>query len=1112
MKRTFSLFILISCFHCVYAQIIDFDKVVLPTPEAAHLQKEVKIPVDYSTGVPNISIPLFELSTGKISVPVSISYHASGIRVGQLSSSVGLGWGLDAGGAITRTIRGKKDDDGWLLNNYTYYFANALMALGTVGANDYMLDNYDFSQDDYSYNFLGYGGSFYFDSTKTIRSVTKDPISLEYNYPYTTAKFKAKDFSGFTYYFDSTDNSYSSSFPSNNTSNSALTGGISAWRLTRIQFQSIDTVTLDYEKYSIDYDENGADIWDNKEGTQIACVPGQPGCQTCGDDYATVLYHMISERQFDNSLVKQIKSRDTQVDFYYSNDNSATVWKRKLDSIIVKSLIDNSIKKKIFLSYSRFSGCEQLKLNGVRKVDLSTGQFEETKFVYYETAGTILPTISSRSKDMFGFFNNKSNTSLIVTNDVGYTNVFTNADRTVNAQTIMLGTLRSVTYSTGGYSEFIYEPNKIDDSTYGPGLRVKDVKEYNALDGKLNRNSYSYFGYHGQSLVFPHYMSADIQRVTYQRRYFSSDEPKSYYAPLGVQPMGYVYDSVVIKTKGSTNDLLTTYKYDYFIIYNGYKSVPKHIDYYKYDAGTSSYGIIRSEKSVYNNVIDYSHTTPLLGVERPALYLTVSFSDGNATCKHVTAGFYTQYSYVENAVLKTKEQNITYSQGNTSTEETRYYYANMDHIQPTRIVKLNSTDSTITIIKYPAEMVSSGLDPTGVYQSMINNHYWGPGVIEETLDAGSSSLTKTVTGYKQWTGLIAPELLQAAIKGATPETRKKINQYDSYGNVSEYEVDGMKNCFVWDYNGSLPVAKVSNAAISETAYTGFETSQTGGWTLNGGSCSTSYAVTGKRGYSLSSGNSITKSSLPNQDYIVSYWLKTGSLTVNSGSGTTGMTKNGWTYYEHLLTSATSITVSGDATFDDLRLYPKKAQMATYTFDPLRGLISSCDVSNRISYYEYDGMGRLYQVRDIDKNIIKKFNYSLTQAGASGIYYNWELSGSFTHSGCGTGYEGSIVSYTVPAGRYSSMISQDDANAQAQLEINNLGQAYANENGICTPICTNCPAPGKHCINGVCVRGFAVYTSSTYNPATGYYDCYYHYEFSDGFQSADIYIQSSSPCL
>ncbi len=67
-----------------------------------------------------------------------------------------------------------------------------------------------------------------------------------------------------------------------------------------------------------------------------------------------------------------------------------------------------------------------------------------------------------------------------------------------------------------------------------------------------------------------------------------------------------------------------------------------------------------------------------------------------------------------------------------------------------------------------------------------------------------------------------------------------------------------------------------------------------------------------------------------------------------------------------------------------------------------------------------------------------------------IYYNSKLTAAVTKNDCGTGYTGSSVTYTVAANKYSSAISQDDADNKAVEDLNANKQAYANANGLCTP--------------------------------------------------------------
>ena len=59
----------------------------------------------FSYGVPLLTVP----GPNGEAIPISASY-GSGIGVNQQSSEIGLGWGLDAGGMITRTVNGVPDD------------------------------------------------------------------------------------------------------------------------------------------------------------------------------------------------------------------------------------------------------------------------------------------------------------------------------------------------------------------------------------------------------------------------------------------------------------------------------------------------------------------------------------------------------------------------------------------------------------------------------------------------------------------------------------------------------------------------------------------------------------------------------------------------------------------------------------------------------------------------------------------------------------------------------------------------------------------------------------------------------------------------------------------
>jgi hypothetical protein len=227
---------------------------------------------------------------------------------------------------------------------------------------------------------------------------------------------------------------------------------------------------------------------------------------------------------------------------------------------------------------------------------------------------------------------------------------------------------------------------------------------------------------------------------------------------------------------------------------------------------------------------------------------------------------------------------------------------------------------------------------------------------------------------------------QSSINGSNNFVKDNIykpvlsfTRYDTSANVREMQkINDIVNTYIWDYSLSQPIAECKNADSASISYSSFEADGKGGWTFAGSNSVDATSPTGGKCY-LTSGGNITRTGLVSNTYIVSYWGKNGSVAVNGfGPARTGKTVGNWTYYEHEVT-ATSITVSGSNYIDELRLYPKGAQMVTYTHSPLIGVTSQCDAANKITYYEYDTFNRLKLVRDQDKNVIKVIDYKYNQA-------------------------------------------------------------------------------------------------------------------------------------
>ena len=160
---------------CVRTQ--ETPNIIPPSPNATSLGMYVDYPVSKHSGVANINIPLANITVGNYALPISISYHGSGIKVGQEASWVGLGWALNAGGAITRQVRGKDDFAGWFVDPPLPDENDnlAIMDYFTYHAgpdNPPTLEN-DGESDLYFFNFAGYSGKFVM--TKDKNAIVIDP-------------------------------------------------------------------------------------------------------------------------------------------------------------------------------------------------------------------------------------------------------------------------------------------------------------------------------------------------------------------------------------------------------------------------------------------------------------------------------------------------------------------------------------------------------------------------------------------------------------------------------------------------------------------------------------------------------------------------------------------------------------------------------------------------------------------------------------------------------------------------------------------------------------------------------------------------------------------------
>ncbi|MDR0863778.1 MAG: RHS repeat protein [Candidatus Symbiothrix sp.] len=176
----------------LYSQIPEAPDAAL-SPNAASLGLYGEIPVSLYTGTPDISIPLYDIKVSNFTLPISLNYHASGVRVDQHPGWVGLGWSLFAGGVITRQISDALDESDDNIPNgggiRGYYFDQSILNTTNWNQHSYLKSvakvaekfNKDTAPDEFSFNFAGYTGKFYLNHKGEWAVQCNKPVKVEFD-------------------------------------------------------------------------------------------------------------------------------------------------------------------------------------------------------------------------------------------------------------------------------------------------------------------------------------------------------------------------------------------------------------------------------------------------------------------------------------------------------------------------------------------------------------------------------------------------------------------------------------------------------------------------------------------------------------------------------------------------------------------------------------------------------------------------------------------------------------------------------------------------------------------------------------------------------------------
>lgn len=986
----------------------DFNAIrtsITPSPEMALYQRYGEVPVDYSSGVANISIPIADIKLRDFNWPISLSYHGGGNKVNDFASVVGLGWVLNGSGYITSS---NTDGTGWgaeikrtynLAKKYDPYYSNCdeiyqneldVIAAGIELQQKSLfrpIINY-LSMPQANLKFIFRDSSYVTAPISNYKIITNvnGTIVIDPN----GNRFYFNDYGGKTTFTSCKTTSY--------TDNSSV-------GLSKIITYRGDSIIFSYDKVSYTYNDP------NHETKQRV---SSLDCQRCQQDVIPDNKNCPVYNQVTELILKSIVSSNGQkVSFHYGARTDHPGGK-KLESILVQELSDGLYINKAWYtlgqSYFGDSASDnlRLKLDNFKNIINSTNQ-EVYNFDYYTAA--VLPNRLSKQVDLAGFYNAASaNTTLIPSL----------SDRNSLLYYTMAGVLTKITYPTGGSSKFDYELG-----TWG-GLRIKEITDYTANNSPAKKKTYDYgstgvhinndfvnvdnqyfFG-HGLNGLVDNTLPLSTMNLITCTVFTEQTTPVSSFLSAWMDAAKYYSEVVEYTLDYSTNVIGENGKVVYKYNSSG------HFDLKGRQASLISLGAKLTEKEVYRNdnellskeeyfysvaedhfpIIDFwgeplNPRDSRFWIKRLELLrdemshqLSADLQISGSRC--YGKEFLQQDYWLDIPVLYLDKQVFrTFSSGQEIKDEKLYSYDKVrGEIEPNQITRTSSNGSTIselikynisdlTVLNYNAAEMNANI-------KLANQNIIVP--LWKKISKGSTEVESSQVYYQNFGGNAYPSKEVISFSGQ-PAKEVKVIKYDLKGNINELSNQDLKlNAYRYSSRGEM-TAEFINAPFDETAYASFDNGGETGLSYSPSAVWADEAYSGKFSYRLGLGT-ITKPGLVvGKNYIITAVIKSGSIsitggTVNSSVFTTLV--NGWVLQQIYFTAtSTMIGLSGSGSIDDINIYPKEATATTMVYTDFYGqLASRTDSKGLTTFFDYQPDGKLWCVKDFAGNILKQYCYNL----------------------------------------------------------------------------------------------------------------------------------------
>jgi RHS repeat-associated protein len=453
------------------------------TPNAAAMQQHTDQKINTATGTPDIGVDIFTMKEGPIEVPINLSYHAGGIKLGESASWVGLGWSLSGQGMISRQIVGYKDDGihGYMTGECEDEHDNNLTA---TEADNIIVGKVDCEPDVFYINIPGYSGKMVYARHKEVgggwyvynhSDIKVQEYTLGQGHPITHFEITTPD--GNIYLLGEEHTEVSRYGP---TYNDALLEEevTTIWYLKKItSADGLHAVTYTYTDEHVDAINIGSN-----EATDIAIAANGASCGGTGGVTLVRTNYTLTDGK---RLVSITNSSGTEsITFVpqsgYRQDlvalRNAALSPKALDKIEIRYGAERCAKYQMTYTYANPSASfhfqKRLVLNQVQYQSCLAGTSIPPYVFTYDDVDA-LPSRLSKQVDEWGYYNgeagNESHNTLIPNNAyvlVGGVKVYHGSPdpyisciRRPNADYMKKGSLIRVKYPTSGYTQYTYEPH-----------------------------------------------------------------------------------------------------------------------------------------------------------------------------------------------------------------------------------------------------------------------------------------------------------------------------------------------------------------------------------------------------------------------------------------------------------------------------------------------------------------------------------------------------------------------------------------------------------------------------------------------------------------------------